>query len=205
MSPGHELRQFLLLVFALLIPCFALWTAFSAALGMPATGLSSMALQGWFPTVVDGLFAEGPKALLMTEFGTLNGKPVPPGQSDYQLGFSIDTRTLSYSIPFYTALHFATQKKNYLESWCWGMLTLYLLLIFGLIALAMKELMVNLGGIFFEQAGVWVPHPDVIGIAYQLNVLIIPTLAPVALWAWQNRESALLRSLLPGLSEQQAN
>ena len=38
-EPNH-LRQFLLFVFALLIPCFALWSFFSAALVTPVIGLA---------------------------------------------------------------------------------------------------------------------------------------------------------------------
>lgn len=58
--------------------------------------------------------------------------------------------------------------------------------------------MVRLGATFFAQSGVYVPNAEVIGILYQLNVLIIPTLAPAMLWAWQSRQSPLLRGALTG-------
>ncbi len=62
----------------------------------------------------------------------------------------------------------------------------------------MKDLMVQLGPLFMEQPGVWVPHGNVIALVYQLSVLIVPTVAPIAVWAWQSRDSALFRSVLGG-------
>lgn len=55
---------------------------------------------------------------------------------------------------------------------------------------------VRLGPLFFEQPDVFVPNGNVIALLYQLNVLIIPTVAPIILWAWQNRETQLIRGIL---------
>jgi len=55
--------------------------------------------------------------------------------------------------------------------------------------------MINLGADFLDQPGVFVPGPDIIAILYQLNTLIIPTLAPVLLWAWQSRDAPMIRNL----------
>jgi len=40
----------------------------------------------------------------------------------------------------------------------------------------------------------------VIGVVYQLNVLIIPTLAPVLLWACQSRDTAMIRDMLDAIN-----
>jgi len=196
MDEQHHLRQFLLFVFALLIPCFGLWTFASGPLALPAIGLVNIMLGNWFPDVVSALYAQGSEALLLTEFGELNGRPVSPALSEYQLGFTLDTRILSYSIPFYTALHFATHKKDYLAGYLQGLLLLYGLLIFGLLCLCIKELMIVLGPLFLEQQDVFVPPDSVIALLYQLNVLIVPTLAPAAIWALQSRESPLAVALM---------
>lgn len=191
-----HLRQFLLFVFALLVPCFALWSIASGPLAMPAIGFVNMMLSSWFPNVVDGLYFQGADALLMTEFGELNGGPAPLAQSEYRLGFSMDTRILSYSIPFYTALHFSTQKQDYLGSYGLGLLVLYALFVIGLLSLCLKELMLSLGPSFLNQPDVFVPHANVIALLYQFNVLIVPTLAPAALWVWQSRNTPLLSGML---------
>ena len=114
------------------------------------------------------------------------------------MGFKTNTRIVTYSIPFYTALHFATEKKHYLADYFWGLLLLYPFIFAGLVMLCMKDLMVTLGNTFLQQPGVWVPPADVIAILYQLSVLIIPPVVPVLLWAWQSRHTALLEKLLYG-------
>ena len=190
------MRQFLLYVFVLMVPCFVVWTAVGGSLATPAIGLVSQCLSNWFPTVVDALYLDGTNALLMTRFGENNGEAVPLAGADYQLGFRINPMIVTVSVPFYTVLHFATPRTTYLGSYLYGLTILYLLMIFGLLCLCLKELMVNLGGTFFEQPDVFVPNANIIGILYQFNVLIVPTLAPAIIWIWQGRNTPLLRSSL---------
>lgn len=200
-----NLRQFLLFAFALIVPCFAIWTVLAGPIAMPVVGLANLILQAWFPTVVDGLLIQGSETLLMTQFGELNGKPIPLEQAEYQLGFKLNPAILSYSLPFYATLHFATQKEGYLGSFVTGVLILYPLILLGMVCLALKELMVSLGPLFMEQTDAFVPNGNVIALLYQLNVLIVPTVAPIVLWAWQNRDTRLIRGILnlPPLDEEE--
>jgi hypothetical protein len=197
----HQMRQFLLFVFALLIPCFVLWTVASATLALPAVGLVNLTLTHWFPDVVNSLTADGSHVYLLTEFGEKDGKLIALVDAEYRLGFQINTRILSYSLPFYTALHFATQKDDYLSSYLWGLLVLYPLFVFGLLCLCLKELMVNVGAHFFNQPGIFVPDANVIGLLYQFSVLIVPTLAPAIVWVWQSKDSPLLQNALGNAPE----
>ncbi|TDG15211.1 hypothetical protein E2F43_02970 [Seongchinamella unica] len=194
MQRDNNFRQFLLFAFALIVPCFALWTLAAGPLSMPAVGLADMILRAWFPEIVDGLVSRGMDAVLLTNFGELNGRPVAPELSEYQLGFVINPGVLTYSLPFYATLHFATQKDSYLADFITGAIILFPLVLLGLLSLCLKELMVNLGGLFMETARV--PNGTFIALFYQLNVLIVPTVAPILLWAWQSRDTALLRGLL---------
>ena len=75
---------------------------------------------------------------------------------------------------------------------------LYPVFTFGMLCLCLKELMVNLGAAFFDQPDVFVPGANLIGLLYQFNVLIIPTLASALLWAWQSRETPLFSDGLTG-------
>ena len=204
MDERHHMRQFLLFVFTLMIPCFALWTVAGAPLAGPAIGFVNVVLGNWFPNVVYDFFVDGNRVLLMTQFGEEGGKLIPLSQSEYRLGFELNPRILTYSLPFYTALHFATQKKEYFAGYLWGVIALYIMIALGMLALSMKELMVNVGDPFLNQPGVFVPSPNLIGLTYQLSVLIVPTLGPAALWMWQSRESALLKPSLEKLSKRMA-
>lgn len=202
----HNLRQFLLFAFALILPCFALWTLVAGALAMPVVGLADMILTAWFPSVVEGLVFHGEDVVLMTRFGELDGRPVPPDQSEYQLALAVNPGILSYSLPFYAALHFATPKQHYLTGFVAGVMWLYPLILIGLLSICLKELMVALGALFMEQPGVFVPNDNFIALFYQLNVLIVPTVAPISVWAWQSRDTPLMRglvSLLPATERAQ--
>ena len=196
----HHLRQFLLFVFVLLIPCFALWSFLSAALVTPVIGLANLILSHWFPDIVNVVYQQGADAMLMTRLDEINGQLVPTDVTDAGLGFKANTRIVSYSIPFYAALHFATEKKDYLANFFWGLLAIYPFILLGLISICLKDLMAGFGTIFLDQPGVPVPGPGLIGISYQLSVLIVPTLLPVAVWAWQSRDTPLLRGLLEALN-----
>ena len=196
----HHLLQFVLFVFVLLIPCFALWSFLSAALVTPVIGLANLILSHWFPDIVNVVYQQGADAMLMTRLDEINGQLVPTDVTDAGLGFKANTRIVSYSIPFYAALHFATEKKDYLANFFWGLLAIYPFILLGLISICLKDLMAGFGTIFLDQPGVPVPGPGLIGISYQLSVLIVPTLLPVAVWAWQSRDTPLLRSLLAAAS-----
>lgn len=195
----RPVRQFLVYVGILLLPCFALWTLASGALALPAAGLVDLLLSAWFPDLVHGVVANQGEALLLTRFGELDGRAVPLEQADYRLAFTLNTRILSYSLAFYTTLHFATYRKRVLGSYVNGVIVLYALLVAGLLALGIKELQQNLPVPFANQRAVWIPGNNLMALCYQFSVLIVPSVAPVAVWLFQNRDSEVLRGL-PGLS-----
>lgn len=182
------------MVFALLLPCFGLWSLASGWLALPAIGFGNMILTAWLPDVVHALAARGPDAILMTEFGEMDGHLVAAQQAGDRLAFVLNTRILSYSIPFYASLHFALAREQLWSRFFTGFLVLYGLLLIGLISLALKNLLVNLGAAFVNHPAA-IPHPDVIALLYQINVLIVPTLAPIIICVWQNREAPLFGAL----------
>jgi hypothetical protein len=195
----NDLRQFLFTVFVLLLASFLLWTLLARAIAVPAIAWVNLLLTHWFPDVVHALQVQGNQVVLVTEFGEEAGRAVPLAEAEYRLGFRINPQILSFSLPFFTALSFATRRENRLESWIWGVLVLYPLMALGLLSVCLKHLMAGLGNDFLEQPDVFVPSPNLIGILYQINVLLVPTVAPALLWLWQNRDTQLLRGLRAGL------
>ena len=121
--PGREsshLRQFLLFVFALLIPCFAIWGFSSAAIVTPVIGLVHLALSNWFPGIVHAVYQQGADMLVMSTLDQVDGQLVQAANASDGLGFRVNTRIVTFSIPFFAALHFATDKKHYLGNLFWG-------------------------------------------------------------------------------------
>lgn len=189
-------RQFLVYVAVLLLPCFAFWAVISGPLALPATGLVNLLISSWFPDLVFGVSANDGEALVLTRFGELQGRAVPLAEADYRLAFSLNTRILSYSLAFYTTLHFATRRDEYLGSYINGAFVLYVLFVLGLATLVIKELQQNLPLAFANQQAAWIPGTNLIAVLYQFNILIVPGLAPLALWFFQNRDTEVLADLL---------
>ena len=187
-----SLPRFIGLVMLLMVPSFVLWMAISPWLAGPAVWFCDELFRAWMPDVVASVQLKESQALVMTHFGELNGKLVAAEVAGYQMGFPADVRLLSYSIPFYAALLFATPQADGLSKFGWGLWFLYPLVVFGLICVTLKNLMFGLGGSFFNQTATLIPNGNVVGILYQLNILIIPPIAPILLWAWQSRDNPLL-------------
>ena len=76
---------------------------------------------------------------------------------------------------------------------CIGLAWLWLIMTFGLASIIGKDLLLMVGAPFLNASGV--PPADLIALAYQFNVLLMPTLAPVCLWFWQLRGSPLWETL----------
>lgn len=195
-----KLHHFVGLIFLWLIPCFVVWYSLSGALAFPAVWANNLILTSAIPDIVHSVTSNGPQAVLASHFGELDGDIVFAHLAGYRLAFPIDTRILSYSLPFYAALHFATETtagagsegESYLKLGK-GLLVVYSLLILGLVSLNLKNLMFGLGGVFIDSGNPAVP---VIALMYQANTLIIPPLAPLIVWAWQSKDSPLLQQFL---------
>jgi hypothetical protein len=197
MAEQSQLRQFTVMALVLLVPSFALWTALGEVAAMPAIGFSNMLLTSWMPELVHSILSESIYAVVVSQFGEQGGNLVPASGDIGNLAFKINTMALSYSLPFYTALHFATPKKSYLGSYFIGMVILYLALFSGIVCVSLKELMLNLGTVFRAQDIALLPPNAVIAILYQLSSLIIPTLVPALIWAFQSRDTDMMQNLLP--------
>lgn len=187
----------MLLCLTLLVVCFAIWTVLGQAVAMPVVGFVNLFLQWWMPELVESFTAHPEGALLLASYGELNGAILPAAQAGGNVGFIINTMGLSYSLPFYTALYFATPRDSYMAGYFKGCVTLYLLIFIGLVSLALKELMLNLGEVFHNAGVPGLPPNSVIAILFQLNSLIIPTLAPALIWIIQSRDTAVLKGLFP--------
>ena len=93
-------------------------------------------------------------------------------------------------------MHFASSIEASFERYARSVLVLWLLMFVGFIAVALKDLMLGVGPVMFETSTL--PPPAVIGLVYQFSVLIVPTVAPLLLWAWVVRDSPRWRALLLG-------
>lgn len=188
-----KLYKFVGELFVWLIIWFIVWMFANTILIIPAVWIVEVVMQYSLPDYVFEFNKIGSKALLVTHFGELDGKIVSARLAGDHLAFFLNTQILSYSFPFYAALSFTTPEGVGKSGFVRGFLLLYLLLILGMISVNLKNLMMGLGPAFIDSLS---PAASIIGIMFQFNTLMIPTLAPLLLWGWQSRNSSYLRQLL---------
>lgn len=192
------LYRFIGLVLLLMIPFFGLWYALGALPSAPALWLAQVALPWALPEVVQSVVIDGDELMVFTLFGEVGQQVVPLNQAEYQLAFPSNTRILSYSIPFYAALHFASHLDGSIERFARGLLLLWLLMFIGVIAVTLKNLMLGLGDLLWTASTNPLPSANAIALLFQFSTLIVPTVAPIMLWSWSVRESPHWRAILFG-------
>ncbi|HAN67773.1 MAG TPA: hypothetical protein DCQ70_04670 [Halieaceae bacterium] len=193
------LYRFIGFVLLLMIPFFGLWYALGALPSAPALWLAQVALPWALPEVVQSVVIDRHQLMVFTLFGEAGQSVVPLEQAEYQLAFPLNTRILSYSIPFYAALHFASRIEGSLERFARGLLVLWLLMFVGVMAVTLKNLMLGLGGdLLWTASANPLPSANAIALLFQFSTLIVPTVAPIMLWAWSVRESPHWRAILLG-------
>lgn len=194
-DPATTPARFFGLVLLLMPVTFVAWYALGSLLAAPAVWLSSIVLGSWFPELIASVTLKDTQMMVMATLGEVDGRILPADEAGYQLGLPVDTRVLTYSIPFYAALHFATPMPGSWERFARALLVLWLLIILGLISTTLKNFMLTFGDrlLGLPQA----PPADMIALVYQFNTLIVPPLAPIMLWGLAVRETPVMLSLFP--------
>lgn len=187
------MRRQIVLTLVLMPITFGMWYAAGPLFSAPAVWLCDLVLTYFYPGIVDNAGLRAVDLQLTTQFGESGGKILPAKQAGNQIALEINTRLVSYSIAFYGALLMASNVRDSLYKFSIGLFCLWLIMAAGLASIVGKELLLLVGGPFLSAP--LVPPADVIALAYQFNVLLMPTLAPVFLWFWQLRGSPLWEQL----------
>jgi hypothetical protein len=176
-------RQQFLTTLLLMPLTFLLWYAAGPALTYPAT-------------MVAGLD-------VVTHFADINGSVVAATEADHEIAFKLNTRLVSYGVPFYAALLWSSRIDSLVGRFSLGLFVLWGLMAFGLVAMTAKDLMLVIGDPFLTLGSV--PPMPIIGLAYQTSVLLIPSLAPVMVWLFQLRDTPLWRQLADQLESSRSS
>jgi hypothetical protein len=192
--PDIALRQQVFTTLLLLLLAFALWFAAEPLFNAPAKWLAHALLTTWIPGVVETTLFEPSGLLVVTSYTDAGaGVIVPAAPNAEGLAFRLNTRLVSYGLPFYAALLWGSRIDGPMNRFAWGLFALWVFMALGLASMAAKDLMLVLGEPFL--AAPWVPAPPVIAVCYQFSVLLMPTVIPVLLWVIQLRGSPLWQHL----------
>ena len=140
---------------------------------------------------------------MVTKFTEVDGIIRLAISDEEGLAFRLNTRLVSYGLPFYAALLWGSRIAKPFNTFAWGLFVLWAAMALGLAAMTAKDLMLVIGQPFLTTA--WVPPSAVIAVSYQFSVLLMPTLAPVLLWVLQLRDSPLWKRLENQLQTSRGN
>ena len=188
------LRRFMLRALAWLPLCFFLWWWVSGlAVYLPSL-LASKALTWLWPTLFTSVSAAidpaSGKPILAVLTAVMVSEVGPDGQSALGLvEFAIYPLIYGYSLPLFFGLALATPLE---EERRWGHMAIgtaciWLAQAFGLVADALKTLVLGAGPQAASAAQVAGLSPDLVALCYQFGYLILPTVVPAALWLVLNQ------------------
>ena len=186
-------RQQILTTLLLLAITFGIWMAAEPLLATPAKWLAHALLMVWLPNAIETTIFEPGALLVVTKFTGVDGIIRLAISGEEGLAFRLNTRLVSYGLPFYAALLWGSRIKNPFNTFAWGTFVLWVAMALGLAAITAKDLMLVIGEPFLTTD--WVPPSAVIAVSYQFSVLLMPTLGPVLLWMLQLIDSPLWKRL----------
>lgn len=160
---------FLLLVFA--------WLQVSARTSIPVAGIAHVALEygakDWVRKV-----GKSPGRL---EVETRVQVTVP-GQGTAELIVEADPARFAYGLPLFLALLLASRSRHLVRRALAGYVLLLFPQAFSLLFEVLKQIMAAGGNPLSLGIAAW--QMEAIALSYQFGTLLLPTLAPVALWLW---------------------
>ncbi len=174
---------------------FAAWYFMGILLTMPVAALVELVMRGLFPHAISGIEQHGFLLDILTRFS-------PPNLPQGELTFRINPMIYGYSMPLYTAILLATPGKEGAKwrHWIIGILILYLVQVFGVCFDILKTLLFEMGGDVARQMHLTAQWQlDAVALGYQFGYLILPAVAPIAIWIAFHRP--FIATLAPGLSE----
>lgn len=185
------LGGFLLQSIAWLLLCLALWYPIGGWLAAPIGGLAGLLMEAAFPAWVVDSEREGAVLDLVTSLQL----PPPPGApaGSMTLVAEADYRAVGYGLPLLLALLLASRPRRMPAKMAAGILLLVPFQVWSVCFTWLKQAVILAGDGVAAQAGFGASGRELVALGYQFGYLVLPSLAPVAIWL------ALDRKLLPTL------
>lgn len=165
--------------------CFAGWYMFSAVFSFPAIKLSDWLLPWILPGVFEGVEKMDPMVNVVTQLDVKTAS----GQVG-QIILDFNALKYGYGFPLLMAMMLATPYSIYekLDDITYGLILVVLTQTWGIIFESLTSLMLKAGGevasqvvnlLPFTESGIFL---NIIALGYQLGVLVLPALVPIAFW-----------------------
>lgn len=188
---GDSVGRFFLRALVWFAVALAAWYALRGTLTAPAAWLASHAMQAAFPGWVVGTEPEGHALVLLTRLRVFDA-----ARGLGELAPQANLLSYTYGTPLLAALLLAARARHAVPKIAAGALALVPFQAWGICFAWLAQVMQS--GTVQPQTGFGPWQANAIAAGYQLGFLILPTLAPVAVWL------ALDRTLLKRFSAEDA-
>jgi len=174
---GVSVRRFFLFSLVFLPLCFYIWHVLAPAIAIPVGwSVEKIAITFW-PDLFSVMELSKAQLFVEMSMGEKEGKILPASIAGNRLGFYVETRLLTFSLPFYSALLLAIPNGSFNRHHVIGLIFILIFCIAGAVGFCLKESLILLGPGLFEES-VFLPI-ELIVFFYQFSILIFPTLGPV--------------------------
>jgi hypothetical protein len=192
--------RFTLAVVLWLPLCFGAWYYLAIVITWPLTDLVHWLMTSLLPEAIAEVGQQGYLLEVVTRFPP----PPQPGMPELpagELAFDLNPLIYGYSLPLYTALTLATPDPENRNWWRWffGLALLFPLQAWGIGFDILKTLAFDLGPEIRGRLDLAPWALEATALGYQFGTLVLPAVAPVALWLGQHR--IFVASLAPGMAE----
>ena len=173
---------------ALWLPlCLALWYWKAEWFNSPAAIVSGWIMRGLFPGWVQAVEWSQRTISLVTTLRV----PMVPGVNEGKVAVMVaeaNPLLYTYGLPLFAALLLASGEAKRWRKLVLGALVLIPFQAWGICFDLLKQVAITAGPAVAAQTGFSPWQRESIALGYQLGTLILPTVAPVALWLALNRQ-----------------
>ena len=170
------MKRFFLFSFIFLLPSFLIWHSLAPVIALPIGWVIQKIFITFWPVLFSGIEINESAIFIQMALGDLTGKILPEAVAGNRLAFNIDTRLVTYALPFFSSLYLALPAGSFYNHIA-GLVSLWILCIPTTLIVCLKEVLVIIGPEFFQKIVVF--PPDLIVFFYQFSVLLFPTLGPI--------------------------
>ena len=175
------LARFVVTVLAWLPVTFAVWYLVSPALMWVVKLLCALAVLP-FGDLVRAVEQSGSTLQFVTSL-----KPGQAAQAGGVVSVSVDGLLYSFGMPMFAALTLAAREPRRWAILAIGIAALLPFVTFGAVADFLKNVAITSGPLVASQTGFSAAQREMIAFAYQFGTLILPTVAPAAIWVVTHR------------------
>lgn len=182
-----RLPRLVLATLAWLPLAFVVWYFTGPLLAFIVKVMADLVCRGLFGDIIHHVEQDGAVLTFVTR--------LRPGDAQSAGNVTVDVNTLlyAYGMPMFAALTLAAREPGWPRKLLLGLVVMLPLVVFGVVADCLKNLTFSAGPLVVSQTGFGATAREAIAFCYQFGALIMPTVAPAALWVLLHRR--LLESL----------